>query len=66
MRRVAWGEATSDQRLAFTRYVSNASKDFGGDVWKSNVARYGVSSTYEDHCGAERQHKPHRGVVSVP
>jgi hypothetical protein len=33
-------------------------------AWKSNVARYGISSTYEEHCGAKKQHKPHTGVAS--
>jgi hypothetical protein len=41
-------------------------RQYGGSVWKSNVAPYGVSSTYEEHCGAEKQHKPRGGMVNVP
>jgi len=33
-------------------------------AWKSNVAPYGVSSTYEEHCGAERQPFPRVVYVS--
>lgn len=39
---------------------------YSGGVWKSNVARYGISSTYEALEGAKKQHLAHGGTHNVP